>query len=153
MDMACRLFAACGAATGRKTREHLLPGGGARARASANANAYAWAARIRKQAIADAERWRKISDEELWSYMFGPAITRSHMVWSSGFCPKCRKPVPMYDWQIDAWARPWKARCPHCNEQFPKNDFEKFYRSGLDERAVRRAGRKRNAEIDSPGSD
>jgi len=116
-----------------------------RDRAVANANTYDWAAKIRKQAIADAARWRNTSDEELWSYMFGPSITRSHMVWSSGFCPKCRKPVPMYDWQIDALARPWKARCPHCNEQFPKNDFEKFYRSGLDEHALfdpRRADRK-----------
>jgi len=26
--------------------------------------------------------------------------------------------------------------CPHCRELFPKNDFEKFYRSGLDERNV-----------------
>ncbi len=124
-----------------------------RERASANANSYDWAAKIRKQAIADAERWRKISDEELWSYMFGSAITRSHMVWSSGFCPKCRKPVPMYDWQIDAWAKPWKARCPHCNEQFPKNDFEKFYRSGLDDHAVfdpRRADRKLLFNVEHP---
>ena len=124
-----------------------------RERATANANSYDWAAKIRKQAIADAERWRKISDDELRSYMFGPAITRSHMVWSSGFCPKCRKPVPMYDWQIDAWARPWKARCPHCNEQFPKNDFEKFYRSGLDEHAVfdpRRADRALLFNVEHP---
>ena len=45
-----------------------------RDRATANANTYDWAANIRKHAIADAERLRKISDEELWSYMFGPNI-------------------------------------------------------------------------------
>ena len=107
-----------------------------RDRAAANARQYDWAAAIRKQAIADAGRWLKMTDDDLWKEIFGPRITRSHMVWSSGYCPACRRPVPMYDWQIDAWARPWKARCPHCNELFPKNDFEAFYRSGLDEHGV-----------------
>lgn len=105
-------------------------------RARANAQSHEWAAAIRNKAIADAARWRDLPDRELRDMMFGPTITRSHMVWSCGYCPACRKPVPMYDWQIDAWARPWKARCPHCNEQFPKNDFQKFYRSGLDEKGV-----------------
>ena len=107
-----------------------------RDRAAANARQYDWAAAIRKQAIADAGRWLKMTDDDLWKEIFGPRITRSHMVWSSGYCPACRRPVPMYDWQIDAWARPWKTRCPHCNELFPKNDFEAFYRSGLDEHGV-----------------
>ena len=28
------------------------------------------------------------------------------------------------------------VQCPHCHELFPKNDFEKFYRSGLDAHGV-----------------
>jgi oligo-alginate lyase len=104
--------------------------------AIANARQYDWAAAIRAGAIADAARWMRMSDEDLWKEVFGPRITRSHMVCSSGHCPACRRPVPMYDWQIDAWARPWKVRCPHCNEQFPKNDFAAFHRSGLDEHGV-----------------
>ena len=28
------------------------------------------------------------------------------------------------------------VRCPHCQELFPKNDFEKFHASGLDEHGV-----------------
>ena len=32
----------------------------------------------------------------------GSGLPRSWMVWSNGHCPACRKPVPMYDWQIDA---------------------------------------------------
>lgn len=107
-----------------------------RERAVRNARQFGWAAEIQQKAIADADRWLHISDDYLWKDMFGPRITRSHMVWSSGYCPACRKPVPMYDWKIDAWKVPWKTRCPHCNELFPKNDFEAFYKSGIDEAGI-----------------
>lgn len=108
----------------------------ARERAARNAARFEWAANERKQAIADAARWVAMTDEDLWREMFGPRITRSHFVWSSGHCPACRRPVPMYDWKIDAWARPWKVECPHCREHFPKNDFAAFHRSGLDEHGL-----------------
>jgi len=85
---------------------------------------------------AAAEAWLKCSDEQLWELMFGHTITRSWMVWSDGYCPACKKDVRMYNWQMDAMARPWKLRCPHCQELFPKNDFERFYKSGLDEHHV-----------------
>jgi len=117
-------------------RESIFYPRAVRDRAITNARKYDWAAAIREKAIADAARWLRMSDDELWREMFGPHITRSHMVWSSGHCPACRRPVPMYDWKIDAWAHPWKVRCPHCNGLFPKNDFEAFHRSGLDERGV-----------------
>jgi hypothetical protein len=42
----------------------------------------------------------------------------------------------MYNWVMDALGHPWKTQCPHCKEWFPKNDFETFYRSGLDARGV-----------------
>ena len=77
-----------------------------------------------------------MSDEQLWRLMFGATIPRSWMVWSNGNCPSCDKPVPMYDWKIDAIKEPWKLRCPHCKEQFPKNDFAKFHESGLDAHGV-----------------
>lgn len=114
-------------------------------RAKANARTAEWARQMRDHAVKDAAWWMSKSDTELWEMMFGPNITRSHMVWSAGFCPACKRPVPMYDWEIAPRERPWKTRCPHCREAFPKNDFEKFYRSGLDEHFVfdpRRADRK-----------
>jgi hypothetical protein len=79
-----------------------------------------------------AQVWLEKSDDELWSAMFGATLRRSWMVWSNGFCPSCRKDVPMYGWKIDGLRQPWKAACPHCHEMFPKNDFARFYRSGLD---------------------
>lgn len=128
------LFLAMAALAAAEKKESVFWPRAVRDRAAANAQRYGWAAEVRQQAIADAERWLHLSGDTLRSEVFGPRITRSHMVWSSGYCPACRKPMPMYDWEIDAWARPWKVRCPHCREVFPKNDFEAFHRSGLDER-------------------
>lgn len=90
----------------------------------------------REHIEATARPWREMSDEALWALVFGPTITRSWMVWSNGHCPACRQGVPMYTWEVEALQRPWKVRCPHCHELFPKNDFAAFYRSGLDEHRV-----------------
>jgi dienelactone hydrolase len=106
------------------------------ARARANAKQHAWAAAIRDPLVSAAQPWLELSDEHLWSLMFGPSIRRAWQVWSDGHCPACRKPVPMYEWIPDALRQPWKMRCPHCRELFPKNDFAKFYRSALTEQAL-----------------
>jgi len=136
--LAClwRLSLLCGAAeTPMKTRSAFYPTE-LTERAKANAARYRWAAHIRTQIVQAAKPWKTMSDDELWRLMFGSTITRSWMVWSNGFCPACKKKVPMYNWEIDALKRPWKVRCPHCREQFPKNDFHAFYKSGLDEHGV-----------------
>src|SRR5687768_14306748 len=105
-------------------------------RIRANAEKSDWGKSIRARAIAAAEPWKTKSDDELWSLMFGATIPRSWHVFSNGTCPACEKPVPMYDWKIAALKDPWKVRCPHCQELFPRNDFKKFYDSGLDEHGV-----------------
>ncbi len=107
-----------------------------RERALANAAKFPWAAELAKGVTDRAQPWMKRSDNELWDSIFGPNHLRSHMVWSAGYCPACRRPVPMYDWQIDAWKHPWKVRCPHCRQFFPKNDYHAFHRSGLNEHGV-----------------
>lgn len=106
------------------------------AKAQSNADKHPWAGEIRRKIVERAQPWMKFSDDVLWEMMFGNTIKRSWMVWSNGHCPACKKPVPMYSWRIDALKRPWKVRCPHCKEDFPKNDFRKFYVSGLDERGI-----------------
>jgi len=102
-------------------------------RVRANVARDAWAGKVRESAVRTAQPWLAMSDDQLWELMFGPAITRSWMVWSNGHCPACRQSVPMYTWDIEALDHPWKVRCPHCREWFPKNDFAAFYRSGLNE--------------------
>ena len=106
------------------------------ARARANIAKYPWAKEQQKQLIEAAKPWMKLTDDQLWSLMFGPTIHRSWMVLSDGCCPACKKPVPMYNWRIDAMNHPWKVQCPHCEQYFPKNDFGAYYRSGLDEYGI-----------------
>lgn len=102
-----------------------------------NAGKYEWAKAIRDGITAKAKPWAEASDEELWGLMkFGPRITRSWMVWSDGICPACRKDVKMYDWKPDIWNRRYKLQCPHCEEWFPKNNYDSFLDSGLDEKGI-----------------
>ncbi|MCL6518480.1 MAG: heparinase II/III-family protein [Armatimonadetes bacterium] len=106
------------------------------ARARKNVSKYQWMAGQKNAIIKAAQPWLKMSDDELWALMFGPTIHRAWHVLSDGNCPACKKPVPMYGWRHDALNHPWKVQCPHCKEFFPKNDFYKFYLSGLDEHGI-----------------
>jgi hypothetical protein len=95
-----------------------------------------WSKEFAQGIVAAAEPFRRMADDELWSLMFGSTLPRSWMVLSNGDCPSCHQPVPLYDWKIDAIHHPWKLHCPHCAERFPKNDFEKFHRSGLNRHGI-----------------
>ncbi|MCA9450415.1 MAG: hypothetical protein KC931_25050, partial [Candidatus Omnitrophica bacterium] len=101
-----------------------------------NLHDHDWPKAARDRMVEQAQPWMKFSDEELWDSMFGPTIDRSWMVWSDGHCPDCNEPVPMYNWKMNALNLPWKVQCPHCQALFPKNDFKKFYDSGLDDRGI-----------------
>jgi hypothetical protein len=90
-----------------------------------------------KQSILDsAEKWKQMSNDQLWESMFGSELKRSHMVLSYGWCPICKETVGRGTWICDPYNKPWKVFCPSCGEAFPKNDFEKFYKSGLDEHHI-----------------
>lgn len=126
---------ASSAASATKTASAFYPGWLV-GRAQANIRDYPWAAGIRDSLRAAARPWMDMSDDALWDLMFGNTIRRAWQVWSDGYCPACKKPVPMYEWVADALGHPWKMRCPHCRELFPKNDFLEFYRSGLNAQRV-----------------
>ncbi len=104
------------------------------AHARRNIERFPWATQLREQAVKAAETWVAHSDEELWGLMFCPDMKRSWMVWSDGFCPACKQDVPMYTWKCAPLQHPWKMQCPQCRELFPKNDFYKYYLSGMDGR-------------------
>ncbi|MDZ4859170.1 MAG: heparinase II/III family protein [Candidatus Hydrogenedentes bacterium] len=110
------------------------------ARARANAEAHDWARAIRDDVVKRAEPWMGFSDDALWDMMMGPNIPRTWHVWSDGYCPSCKADVRMYEWVADPFAHPWKLKCPKCSELFPKNDFEKYHRSGFDEHGVFQPG-------------
>jgi len=76
--------------------------------------------------------WMTQSYDQLYNLMFSNSLLRSWFVLSYGNCPSCNKPVLLYNWKLDAKNYPFKVQCPHCNKLFPENDFEAFYKSGLD---------------------
>ncbi len=78
-----------------------------------------------------ARWWRDQSYAAVREQVFSPNLKRSWFVLSSGNCPSCGGSVPMYDWEMDPLATPWKVQCPRCREHFPKNDFLAYYRSGM----------------------
>lgn len=104
-------------------------------RLRANVQTHAWAAAERDRIVALAEPWRNMTDTELRGLMFGNTIKRAWSVYLGGACPVCKGNVPFMS-PIDALRHPWKVRCPHCRELFPKNDFHAFYRSGLDAEGI-----------------
>ncbi len=116
-------------------RSVLIPAAALRA-ARSRMNTDPQARAVRDRIAAAARPWLEMSDDDLWSLMFGNTIKRSWMVWSNGHCPSCKRDVPMYTWKMDALGKPWKVQCPHCGELFPKNDFAAYYRSGLDAAGV-----------------
>lgn len=105
-------------------------------RVRVNTHKYHWGNEILKNIVDRAKPWVELSDDELWGLMFSHTLERSWMVWSDGHCPACKQDVVMYNWKINAWKQPWKLHCPNCGQLFPKNDFHKFYQSGLDEHGI-----------------
>ena len=43
-----------------------------------------------------------------------------------------REAYSNYPWIVDPINMPWKIQCPACSRYFPSNDFENFYKSGID---------------------
>lgn len=107
-----------------------------------NCDQYDWAANQRKSAVAAADYWVQKSDEELWAAIPGQKLPRTIDVsmykGSRPGCPVCGKKIDAfgnYPYSIDL-AKPFKLTCPSCKEIFPKNDFAKYYQSGIDESGV-----------------
>ncbi len=52
-------------------------------------------------------------------------------------CRYCRTDLKAkyggYPWNYNPETRPWKVQCPDCKRLFPSNDFESFYKLGLNE--------------------
>lgn len=107
-----------------------------RANAIANAQRLEWARAARDAAVADAERWAGLSDEQLWQMVPGQDLPRDIHVSQACGCPNCGKAIDKfgnYPWKVDVRGKPWKLECPNCGEVYPKNDFEAFYQTALDE--------------------
>lgn len=117
-----------------------------RANALRNAEKYPWAAAARRNAVAAAEPWLKLSDDQLWQLVTSQELPRAVYI-AAGIlyegkqdaCPRCGKPLS-YQARVDFWKQDWKVTCPACGERFPKNDFAAYYRTALDEHGFFRRG-------------
>ena len=107
-----------------------------RANAVANAQRYSWAEKEQQEAIANAGRWVKLSDDELWQMITSQELPRDIHTNKTVGCPNCGDgifPYGNYPWTYDFWHEPWKLKCPNCGSVYPKNDFSAFYQTALDE--------------------
>jgi hypothetical protein len=100
-----------------------------------NVEKYDWAKKIKESAVRKADRYLQYGLDTLWSLVTSQSVPRSINVCSSG-CPVCGDEIfrkyGHYSWQTDAFTRPWKIVCPNCHHVFPSNDFESYYKSGID---------------------
>ncbi len=117
-----------------------------RANALANVEKFDWAANEQKNAIAAAERWLNVSDEELWALVTSQELPRASIT-NEGVlykanqpgCPNCGPEALKHGsrwWKHDTANAPWKLKCPNCGELYPKNDFYAFYKTALDEHGM-----------------
>ena len=86
-----------------------------------------------------AAGWVKMSDEEIWNVIPGPAVPRTCLIVLGGGgredgrgkgCPVCQMKIyegrsAFYPWIFDAENHPWKVGCPSCKTWFPSNDWHK----------------------------
>ena len=126
-----------------------------------NVEKYDWAREKQKSVIASADRYVD-HYEYIYDHIVGEGVPRGRQNGSQDdpeyyYCRYCGVDIATkygadgaYAYDINVLTRPWKVQCPDCKRLFPSNDFEKFYKLGLDEHGifnVDRAHEKNNANI------
>lgn len=96
-----------------------------------------WLAEQKNRILKNAQYWLTIPDEQLWLEMPGQSVSRVTWPNREKGCPDCGPAINRnygyYHWLTDPVNKPWKTACPKCKQWFPKNDFMKYYLSGIDE--------------------
>ena len=112
--------------------------------AQENIKKYTWASSSRNSAKTNADKYLSYIDQ-LYHQIPYEGIPRSRQMgyqnatkW--GYCRYCGCNVMstygasgVGGWKTDVLNHPWKIGCPDCKNWFPSNDFESFYKLGLDE--------------------
>ncbi len=115
-----------------------------RAIAQENAKKYSWAWDEKEEAVNMADYYIENLETILDNWIREGTVPRACRVgyyYNSGnalnFCRYCGCDVVStygaYPWQVDPIEHPWKIQCINCERWFPSNDFESYYKSGLDE--------------------
>ncbi|MBE6965795.1 MAG: hypothetical protein E7441_07155 [Ruminococcaceae bacterium] len=110
-----------------------------------NISKYDWAKDSQKKAITNAEYWLA-NYEKLYDSIMYEGIPRAfcfglHDSPSTEYAYECayckndiRTSFGSYAWGVDPIARPFKVQCPNCKRLFPSNEFDDFYKLGLDQK-------------------
>ncbi len=118
-----------------------------RANLLANAEKFDWIKKQQDGAIQSAAASIALSDDELWAMVpsqdLPRAVYTTEGILYKGIkphCPNCGEDAPVKlrtrSFWTDVSGQPWKLQCKNCKEIYPKNDFEAYYRSGIDSRGL-----------------
>ena len=86
-------------------------------------------------ALKNSSEWLvKMSDEELWNFVPPPEQIRAINVCIAHDCPICGGEITRkaghYPWLMDR-GKPFKLKCPLCENVFPSNDFQPWNLGGI----------------------
>ena len=105
-----------------------------------NIAAHDWARTEMERAIGAADRFAALGYEALWELVLPQTLPRSIWVHDRLGSPVVGKEALIkygyYGWELNPDGKPWKILDPGSGYVFPTNDFEAFYRSGLDEHGI-----------------
>ncbi len=113
--------------------DHYIYNAGYRQQLNELVKQYAWARKEKKRILSLADKIVKIDNNDLWVSIPSQMVPRASYVNRKWGCPKCGPAIfktGYYPW-IKLHGQ-WKLQCPTCKEKFPKNDFYKYYLSGID---------------------
>ncbi|MBQ9967971.1 MAG: pilus assembly protein N-terminal domain-containing protein, partial [Oscillospiraceae bacterium] len=111
-----------------------------RANAIENVSKYSWAANMKTSAVRTADKVVEALDTYYAAWIHQTFPRRTQVGAKSDpeayFCRYCKKDLSnsgysVYPWIVDPINNPWKITCPSCKRDFPSNDFEAYYKSGL----------------------
>jgi hypothetical protein len=122
----------------RKTRATYYTAEKAAA-ARRNVERYAWAAKLRDDAVEEAERYLANGLDFLWESVTAQTLPRSYGVNQLLGSPITGREIDKfgnYPYRADPLNEPWKLTDPSSGYKFPTNDFAAFYKSGLDKQGV-----------------
>ncbi len=95
-----------------------------------------WAKQEKERVVKAADMYLQVGVDFLLTYVTQQNLPRSYSVNEMKGCPVCGREVDRfgnYPYLADPLNRPFKLMCPACLNVFPSNDFNSYYKSGLDE--------------------